>query len=325
MVVITRGSAIQILLASATTNISIDEDTKVKNEYSRYSTASKFVRKEVKRIIEKKDPTLSGPILRLAFHDATVRSKSDNPWIGGADGSIRYELDWSENRGLSKPLKVIEEIYELQNSIFQDNEYALSFADTLALSGAASVEAAKGPKIPIKLGRRDVDAADSRFLDKAIESESDRSALTTSLPSAALDSLGLRNYFGRLGLSESEFVALSGAHDLGRHVTLTDMPKSCLKNLTRDCLENAPVLAPFITKNPDTFSNTYFEILLRWNKRELERGEAAFIPTDVAMVVDDGLKQYVEQFASDEIIFFREFKNAYQKMVETTATTVWRY
>ena len=89
------------------------------------------------------------------------------------------------------------------------------------------------------------------------------------------------------GLTEQELVALSGAHDLGRHVTLLDMPKACLKNLTRTCLEDAPVLIPFVTADPDTLSNRYFQTLLRWNDREIEYGEALFIPTDVAMVVDE--------------------------------------
>jgi len=67
------------------------------------------------------------------------------------------------------------------------------------------------------------------------------------MPSAGLDSDGLRLYFGALGLSEMELVALCGAH-----VTLLDMPKSCLKELTQECLEDAPVLMPFINEDPDS-------------------------------------------------------------------------
>merc|ERR1711976_491784 len=119
-------------------------------------------------------------------------------------------------------------------------------------------------------------------------------------------------------MGNEEMVALMGAHDLGRHVTLLNMPKECLKNLTRECLEDAPTLLPFISSNPDTFSNLYYKTLLRWNNREVEYGEASFIPTDVALVVDDGLKVYVEKFASDETYFFQVFKVAYQKLVDST-------
>lgn len=201
----------------------------------------------------------------------------------------------------------------------------LSFADTLALSGAEAVEAAHGPHIPIKLGRNDTYTPDNKLLDSQIIGETQRSSITTSLPSAALDSLGLRIYFKRLGITEIEMVALMGAHDLGRHVTLTGMSKECLRNLTRTCLEDPPTLVPFVTKNPDTFSNSYYETLLRWNERNIVYGEAAFIPTDVALVVDDKLKEIVSRFADDEKYFFEMFTVAYQKLVDSTASTLNRY
>jgi catalase (peroxidase I) len=247
-------------------------------------------------------------------------------------------------------MKVVNEVFELQKkrfdgmcsmsntnsdssnnvdatttSLSQISCRSLSFADTLAVSGAAAVEAARGPRIEIQMGRQDVCSADNRFLDEPIQSMGGRSVVSTSLPSAGLDSLGLRNYFKRLGLTEPELVALSGAHDLGRHVTLTGMPKVCLRNLTRTCLEDAPVLAPFITEDPDTLSNRYFQTMLRWNDKDIEFGEAAFIPTDVALVVDNGLKKHVVAFAKDEQLFFRKFRTAYQKLVDSTATTRSRF
>jgi len=343
MVAISRASFFNALIASSATLSFINnhpQQTPDKNEY--YTASANYVRKEITHIIKNQDPSLAGSILRLAFHDATVRSVASDPFVGGADGSIRYELDWSENRGLAKPLKVVQQVFESQQRKycpFDDSDpvsalgtdvstglcHSLSFADVLALSGAAAVEAAQGPNIRIRLGRKDAHHADNRFLDNSIQGETDRSSITSSLPSAALDSLGLRNYFTRLGLSESEMVALSGAHDLGRHVTLTGMPRECLRNLTRVCLEDAPVLAPFITADPDTLSNRYFQTMLRWNDRNIEFGEAAFIPTDVAMVVDGGLKKHVIVFANDEQLFFRRFSSAYQKLVDSTATSSSRY
>ena len=353
-------------------------------EYMYYDFASKYIRKEITQIIvQNSTDFLAGSILRLAFHDATVRSITNNPMLGGSDGSIRYELDWSENRGLSKPLEVVTNIYNgLQHELQQLQQQQqskntsnncpitmisqISFADTLALAGSAAVEAAHGPNIPIRMGRKDVLKADNRFLDVPIDDERDimrgggggggggggiiskireksvqqqksgpRSVITTSLPSAGLDSLGLRLYFKRLGLTDEEFVAISGAHDLGRHVTLLGMSKQCLKNLTRTCLEDAPILQPFIFKsktkkeevdtslsnNSPTLSNTYFKTLLRWNNRDIEYGEAAFIPTDVALVIDDELRKYVITFANNEQLFFQKFVTAYYKLVDSTATS----
>ena len=97
--------------------------------------SSSLVRKATARYL-KYDPTLAGPLLRLAFHDATTREKlDDKTFSGGANGSIRYEGDWQENRGISRPLKVVENIYS-------DVGECLSFADCISLCGAQAVESA---------------------------------------------------------------------------------------------------------------------------------------------------------------------------------------
>lgn len=285
---------------------------------------ARTVRQEVAKYL-RDDPTLAGPLLRLAFHDAATREEYDSTnekhstsFTGGPNGSVRYELEWSENRGLGRPLKVVEQLHSVV-------EGYISLADTIALAGAAAVECAGGPHIDIKLGRIDATEADAKKRRRVLRMDTDRSVVETTLPSAALDSDGLRLFFGSLGLSEEEFVALSGAHDLGRHVTLLDMPKSCLKNLTRECLEDAPVLMPFVSFEPDRMSNNYFQKLLKWYDRKVELGEVAFIPTDVALVVDAGLRKHVQKFAKGERAFFASFASAYQKLVDSNAQTLARY
>lgn len=284
---------------------------------------ARIVRDEVTKHL-RDDPTLAGPLLRLAFHDAATREADgadgdiNDLFTGGPNGSIQYELEWSENRGLSRPLQVVQQMYGKVESY-------ISLADTIALAGAAAVEGAGGPKISVKLGRVDAAEADPRKRRRTLQMDTDRSLVDTTLPSAALDSDGLRLYFGALGLTEEEFVALCGAHDLGRHVTLLDMPKSCLKDLTRDCLEKAPVLMPFVSEEPDRISNTYFRKLLKWYDRKVELGEVAFIPTDVAMVVDAGLRKYVQKFAKSESAFESAFASAYQKLVDSNTITKERY
>ena len=275
------------------------------------SSSSSLVRRSTADCLQK-DPTLAGGILRLAFHDAaTVECDRGGTYTGGPNGSIKYEVGWSENRGISRPLSVLEDIHDSVGE-----RVGLSLADCIALAGAESVAFAGGPRIPIKLGRVDTMKSDARKRRKALRQSTDRSLVETTLPSAGLDSDGLRLYFGALGFTESELVALCGAHDLGRHVTLLDMDKGCLKNLTRDCLENAPTLMPFVTDEPDKLSNTYFKKLLLWNEQKITLGEVAFIPTDVDLVVDEGLRVYVQDFARDEQLFFSTFKTAYQKLVD---------
>mmetsp|Transcript_55373 Transcript_55373/g.82384 ORF Transcript_55373/g.82384 Transcript_55373/m.82384 type:complete len:418 (-) Transcript_55373:271-1524(-) len=359
---------------------------------------SQIIRRKITSILQK-DVTLAGPLLRLAFHDAATREDEGGDaattkesthgsasFTGGSNGSIQYELSWSENRALSRPLQIVQSLYKEQQKTMvmrrpsfsfslsslqkrsdtddDADEYKMSLADVIALAGAQAVEVAGGPSIPIHLGRLDViplhpttqdtlqkrekgrdvitsketttipitteaddaTAADPYYRRTILSNnETKRSIVTTTLPSAGLDSDGLRLYFTSLGLSESELVAICGAHDLGRHVTLLNMTKSCLKILTRDCLENAPVSIPFVSKDPDTFSNEYYKALLRWYDRNVTLGEVAFIPTDVNLVVDEGLRVYVEKYAKDEGLFFREFTSAYQKLVDATATSIGAY
>jgi L-ascorbate peroxidase len=314
----------------------------------------------------REDPTLAGPLLRLAFHDATTfesfssagssgrvnnkskftnKSKKDGgggngtvAGTGGPNGSIRYELEWSENRGLSRPLAIVDSIFQLQQQQRQQGSRSatsrLSVADITALAGAVAIESAGGPLIPIQLGRIDSAVADARTLAHPVSmagSTSSRSNVTATMPSAAFDSDGLRLYFQRLGLTEREWVALSGTHGLGRHVSLLGMPKPCLKNLTRQCLEDAPVLLPFVAQTVDTgLGNSYFKALLQWYNRDTKQVGAyssAFLPTDVALVVDAGLRKHVDYFAVDRNlpVYYQTLAKAYQKLTELTATTVDRY
>ena len=114
---------------------------------------------------------------------------------------------------------------------------------------------------------------------------------------------------------ESTQVALMGAHTLGRHNTLLEMSKPCLRNLTRDCLETAPVRAPFAQPTPDAFDNSYFVRLLQWDNKTLERGAANLIPTDVTLVLDAQFRRHVVAFARSEPLFRSSFARAYAKVV----------
>ena len=49
----------------------------------------------------------------------------------------------------------------------------------------------------------------------------------------------------------------------------------------------------FASQDPDTFSNSYYRWLLRWNTRDIEAGDVHFLPTDVVLVVDAGFQTQV--------------------------------
>ena len=83
-------------------------------------------------------------------------------------------------------------------------------------------------------------------------------------------------------------------------------------------------VAPHLIESVDKFDNSYFRALLRWNQNQVKIGEVAFIPTDVALAVDSGLRRYVEVFAADQDRYFAVFTRAYQKLTGTTATSILR-
>jgi L-ascorbate peroxidase len=314
------------LLSPNTVTVIVDVDSPLIAGKDRIQTSldlqhwSTTIRNEVTNYLAR-DPTVAGPLIRLAFHDATTLEQQldflTRTQTGGPNGSIQFELQQPENRGLLKPLTIVKDIASAHPGG--------SLADIVALVGAQAIEDAGGPHIAIRLGRLDSMQADPMLLRRPLKGHSERSLVVGTMPSAGLDPDGLRLYFSRLGLTEPEFVALSGIHGLGRHVSLLNMSRACLRNLTRTCLEEAPTLLPFVTSSVDRFNNDYFFALLKWNSRQIVSGDVAFIPTDVALVVDPGLRKHVIAFTKDEQLFYRTFTRAYQKLVDTTATTKERY
>ena len=311
LLIVSRASFLEHSLA-ITSFSTLDTRTGSKRQTDFLSKSCHGFRADITDLIVN-DSTLAGPLLRLAFHDATTRADRND---GGPNGSIVYEVQRPENRGISKPLSIVQRLSKSHN---------LSLADSIALAGATAVEAAGGPHIAIGMGRQDVNTADPEYFKRPMTKASPRSLVSKTLPSAGLDSDGLRLYFRNLGLSDAEWIALCGAHGLGRHVSLLGMSRHCLKNLTRVCLEEAPVMLPFVTESVDRFDNSYFQALLRWNQQEVELGDVAFIPTDVDLVVDAALRKYVVRYARDNELYSQRFSSGYQKLVDFSATTKSRY
>lgn len=130
--------------------------------------------------------------VRLVFHDAgTYDQRLED---GGAHGTIRLpeQFSRSENNGWAEACMALIAEGRLA---FPD----LSWADLIAVAGAAAIQKCGGPVIHVGLGRRDGDQA----------------APTGRLPGGYEGAGLLKATFRRMGLRPRDLVALSGAHTLG--------------------------------------------------------------------------------------------------------------
>jgi len=149
-----------------------------------------------------------GPILiRLAWHDSGTHDASVSEWpkCGGADGSIRFapEINHGANKGLAGAVALITPIKEQVPEV--------SWADLIQMSSALSIELMGGPKIPMRYGRVDVESPEQ------CPAEGNLPAAKAPFPKDAKSpAQHLRDVFHRMGLTDQDIVALSGAHTVGR-------------------------------------------------------------------------------------------------------------
>ncbi|XP_057470257.1 L-ascorbate peroxidase 3-like [Actinidia eriantha] len=207
-------------------------------------------------------------LLRLAWHDAgTYDAKTKT---GGPNGSIRNELNHVANKGLNIAVDLCEPV--------KDRHPKISYADLYQLAGVVAVEVTGGPTIDFVPGR----------MDSIVSPEEGR------LPDAKQGPPHLKDVFYRMGLSDKDIVALSGAHTLGR------------AHPERSGFEGA------WTKDPLKFDNSYFVELLN---KESEEGLLK-LPTDEALVEDPKFRCYVEIYAKDEEAFFADYAASHKKLSE---------
>ncbi|KAK9473326.1 heme peroxidase [Dipodascopsis tothii] len=250
------------------------------------------VREAIRGILKKPDydDGSIGPVLvRLAWHASGTYDKKTN--TGGSNGAtMRYEIEAKDgaNAGLEHARAFLEPIKKQFPWI--------SYADLWTLAGVVAVEAMGGPEIPWKSGRQD-DTNDSYVPPNG------------RLPDGAQGQDHLRHIFYRMGFNDQEIVALSGAHNLGRcHADRSGFD------------------GPWVP-NPTRFSNTYFKLLLHheWTKGKNKVGveqyndsdnELMMLPADISLIKDDKFRVYVEKYAADRDLFFRDFSAAFAKLIE---------
>lgn len=172
----------------------------------------------------------------------------------------------------------------------------ISFGDLWCLAGVEAIRHMGGPDIPIRFGRLD-------------HTDDSNVPPNGRLPDGAKGTNHLRDIFYRMGFTDQEITALSGAHNLGR----------CHGD--RSGFEG-----PWVP-SPTRFSNTYFKLLLNeeWKLKKNKQGieqyqdpddELMMLPTDYALINDSKTRPWVEVYAEDKERFYEDFSNAFAKLIE---------
>lgn len=232
-----------------------------------YLKSVERARRDLRAFIAEKN---CAPImLRLAWHDAgTYDAKTKT---GGANGSIRNEEEYSH--GANAGLKIAIDFCG-QVKVKYPN---LTYADLYQLAGVVAVEVTGGPTVEFVPGRKDSLASTGEG----------------RLPDATQGAQHLRDIFYRMGLSDKDIVALSGAHTLGRGHR-----------------ERSGFEGPW-TSQPLKFDNSYFIELLNGKSEGLLQ-----LPTDECLLEDSAFCPYVELYAQDEDAFFKDYAESHKKLSE---------
>ncbi|WVQ74875.1 hypothetical protein IAR50_004482 [Cryptococcus sp. DSM 104548] len=256
------------------------------------------LREEIRKVMKQPgyDDGSAGPVLvRLAWHASGNFSLVEHN--GGSNGAgMRFPPESVDpaNAGLHHAISFLLPI--------QAANPWITHADLWTLAGVTAIEHMRGPHVPWTPGRSDYASEQ--------EASSHRGNVADRLPDGALGAQHVRDVFGRMGFTDQEIVALSGAHALGR----------CHK-------DRSGFDGPWVV-NPIRFSNQYFKLLLRpiWKPRDWDgpfQYEATvagtklmMLPTDMALVEDSVFKEWVEKYAADQALFFKDFANAFAKLIE---------
>ncbi|KAJ3310156.1 heme peroxidase [Boothiomyces sp. JEL0838] len=231
-----------------------------------------------------------GPVLvRLAWHAAgTYDVKTGTGGSNGATMRFAPESAHGANAGLGVARDLLEPIKKKFPKI--------SYSDLWSLAGVAAIQEMGGPTIKWRPGRSDAVTAEACTPDGR-------------LPDASKTHDHLRSIFYRMGFNDQEIVTLSGAHALGRCHT-----------------DRSGFDGPW-TFAPTTFSNEYFKLLLseRWVAKKWagpfqyvdnKTSSLMMLPSDLALINDKSFRKYVDLYAKDQSLFFKDFAATFQKLEE---------
>ncbi|XP_028771396.1 peroxidase 55-like [Neltuma alba] len=240
--------------------------------------------------------------LRLFFHDCMVE---------GCDASVMIQ---SPNNDAEKDAEInltlagdgFDTVVKVKEAVEAECPGLVSCADILALAARDVVALVGGPSFNVELGRRD-----------GLVSSASR--VEGNLPKANFNLNQLNAMFRRHGLSQTDMIALSGAHTVGfSHCNeFTDrlysstvdpsMNSDFAQSLMQQCPRNfdPQVAIDLDVQSPQAFDNLYYQNLVSGQ---------GLLNSDQVLFTDSDSRSTVVEFANNAAEFNAAFATAMRKL-----------
>ncbi|ODQ63636.1 heme peroxidase [Nadsonia fulvescens var. elongata DSM 6958] len=265
--------------------------SKVTAETATYEDYQKVYNAIAQKLIDEDeydDGSYAPILIRLAWHSSgTYSASAHNGGSNAASMRFKPESAHGANAGLEHARNFLESI--------QKQFPWISTGDLWTLAGVTAIQEMSGPTIEWRSGR--VDGS-----EKACTPDG-------RLPDASQGQDHIRKIFYTMGFNDQEIVALIGAHAVGRCHT-----------------DRSGFDGPW-TFSPTVFTNDFYKLLLneKWEERnwdgpkqyeDVSTKSLMMLPSDYALIQDKQFKKYVEKYAKDCDLFFKDFATVFQKLLE---------
>ncbi|KAI3829359.1 hypothetical protein L1987_03479 [Smallanthus sonchifolius] len=267
--------------------------------------AEKIVFKVIKDVMAVA-PSLSGPLLRMHFHDCFIR---------GCDGSVLLDSPTRQSEKFSPPnlsLRGFNIIDRVKVALENACPGVVSCADIVALVARDVTVVTKGPFWEVETGRR----------DGKVSLFSDPINPVTGLPRFTANITVLKESFALRGLSTKDLVVLSGGHTIGmshcssfesrlynftgKGDTDPTMDQNYIARLKLKCKpRDQTTLAELDPGSFKTFDDSYYKLVTK------RRG---LLQSDAALLNDPETRAYLDQATSHGSTFFKDFGVSMVKM-----------
>jgi hypothetical protein len=140
------------LVSPAKAKVYFDTDTYGDKEL-KIATVGKIKQKLRNAILV--DPSVAPQFVRISLNDALSYDAVTD--LAGPDGSVQFEMDRIENKGLEKALLALKQI---QKELSRTN--SVTFSDIVAFAGGEAIESAGCGRVTVQVGRYEIKDANGQ-------------------------------------------------------------------------------------------------------------------------------------------------------------------